>query len=372
VLAGWVLAGGCAPTVFDRPFPIAAIELPRDDAGHPAPIEWWYYVGHLDTEDGRRLGFELTFFKAYVPPALRLGEVLPLSWLIEKGHVAHAAISDLTAGSFVMEQRSDLGLLAGHASLDALDVAVGDWRTVHADDGVSHAISFAVAGRWLDLVLTPVKPATLHGEPPGIQTMGPAGVSHYVSYTRMEAQGTLREDCAWRGCAEVAVTGSAWHDHQWGDFRVDAVAGWDWFALQFGDGADLMLYLIREPDGGYGAAAGSYVTARGRSVPLSAHEFAVLPTGATWASPATGAVYPAGWRVLVPAFGVDVTVAPLLADQEFDGRPTTGIVYWEGAVGVAGSHPGLGYVELTNYDRHPIGRGGRVPGHDPSGFGGPP
>jgi predicted secreted hydrolase len=61
------------------------------------------------------------------------------------------------------------------------------------------------------------------------------------------------------------------------------------------------------------------------------------PSGATWTSPDTGAVYPAGWRVVVPAYGVDVHVAPRIADQEMDTRATT-IVYWEGAVAVSGSH----------------------------------
>ena len=366
-----IAAGACAPTVFDRPYPATTVEVPRDDAAHPAPIEWWYYVGHLDAVDGRRLGFQLTFFRAHVPPVVRVGPV-PLYWLVEKGHVGHAAITDLDAATFAMAQRSDLDRWPGAASSDGLDVAVGDWRTVRADDGVSHAIRFAVAGRELELVLTPAKPAALHGDPPGVQPMGPGGISYYVSYTRMQVMGTLREDCGWRGCREVAVAGSAWHDHQWGDFRVDALAGWDWFALQLDDGAELMLYLIRGPDGGYLEAAGSYVTRQGRVVPLADGGFAVVPTGAAWGSAATGAVYPAGWRVIVPAFHLDVTVTPLVADQEMDTRATTGIVYWEGAVGVSGSHPGRGYVELTQYDRLPFGRDGAVPVHDPANFADPP
>jgi len=297
---------------------------------------------------------------------------VPLFWLIEKGHVGHAAITDLDAASFAMEQRSDLGRWLGAASADDLDVAVGGWRTVRADDGVSHAVRFTVAGRELDLVLSPGKPVALHGEPPGIQSMGPGGISHYVSYTRMQVTGTLRAACGWFGCSEVAVTGSAWHDHQWGDFRVDRMAGWDWFALQLADGADLMVYLLWGPDGGYLEAAGSYVTERGTVVPLSGSGFAVRPTGATWASPRTGAVYPAGWRVVVPAFHLDVMVTPLVDDQEMDTRATTGIVYWEGAVGVTGSHVGRGYVELTNYDRLPFGQGGAIPVHDPAGLVGLP
>lgn len=352
LLAALLLAG-CVPSVYDHPYPIGPVELPRDDAAHASPVEWWYWVGHVATADGRELAFQLTFFEAYAPPDVRvLG--IPANLLLEKGLVAHAAAADLNAGRHGMAQRFD-AYYEGAASAERLDVAVGGWRATRADDGVSHALAFAVDGFAFDLVLTPIKPASLHGDPPGIQSMGPGGVSYYVSHTRMDVRGSVRGRCAWsRACPAQPVVGAAWFDHQWGDFRIDRFAGWDWFALQLDDGADVMLYLIRDASGGYVAAAGSYVTADGRTLPLAADAFAIVPTGATWSSPATGAVYPAGWRVSVPAQGVDVVVTPRVADQEMDTRATTRIVYWEGAVAVVGSHGGRGFVELTNYDRVPF------------------
>jgi len=341
------------PSVYDEPFPVVAVELPRDDAGHPAPIEWWYWVGHLEDADGRRLAFQLTFFKAYAPPQLRiLG--LPANLWFEKGHVAHAAVVDLDAGEHVMRQRIDF-FYEADASYADLDVFVGpSWGAMRADDGVGHALRATVGGYQLDLVATPVKPAALHGDPPGIQSMGAGGVSYYTAHTRMAVTGTVRGPCLMpAACRAVPATGQAWFDHQWGDFRIDRFAGWDWFALQLDDGADVMLYLIRGFDGGIASAAGSYVAADGRVVALGPEDFELRATGPTWTSPRTGATYPAAWRVTVPAFGVDVEVTPMVADQEMDTRATTGIVYWEGAVAVRGSHGGVGFVELTNYDRAP-------------------
>jgi predicted secreted hydrolase len=353
LLLAAVALAGCVPSVYDRPYPVTPVELPRDDASHPAPIEWWYWVGHLETADGRELAFQLTFFEAYAPPELRLAGI-PSNLLFEKGIVAHAAAADLDAGRHGMAQRFD-AYYGGEAATDRLDVFVGDWRATRADDGVSHALAFTVDGYAFDLVLTPTKPASLHGDPPGIQSMGPGGVSYYVSHTRMDVRGEVRGRCAFPiACAPQAVVGEAWFDHQWGDFRVDRFVGWDWFALQLDDGAEVMLYLIRDETGGYVVAEGSYVTADGRTLGLAAEDFAIESTGATWTSPDTGAIYPAGWRVLVPAHGVDVRVAPRLADQEMDTRATTTIVYWEGAVAVTGSHAGRGFVELTNYDRVPF------------------
>ena len=64
----------------------------------------------------------------------------------------------------------------------------------------------------------------------------------------------------------------------------------------------------------------------------------------------SGATYPAGWRFQIPAEGLDLTITPLLADQEL--RLST--TYWEGAVeahGTVGEAPvsARGFVELTGY-----------------------
>ena len=42
----------------------APLVLPADHASHPDyRIEWWYYTGNLDATDGRRFGYQLTFFR---------------------------------------------------------------------------------------------------------------------------------------------------------------------------------------------------------------------------------------------------------------------------------------------------------------------
>ncbi len=351
------LLSGCLPSVYSRPYPVTPVELPRDDAAHAAPIEWWYYTGHLKDEAGRDYGFELTFFKAYTPPQIKLLGFLPLYGFIERGYVAHVAVTDLTGGTFVRDQRADFWGYRADASLRKFEVYLGDWRAERAADGVGHHVRASAGGYEFDLVLKPTKPAALHGDPPGIQSMGPGGTSYYVSYTRMDVSGTLSRGCGLLGCRHRSnVTGQAWSDHQWGDFDVSSYAGWDWFSVQFEDDTELMLYLIREPSGKYVAQAGSFITADGRTLSLEAEDFEVEPTGETWTSEETGAVYPAAWRVRVPGEGINVTVTPALLEQEMNTRATTGIVYWEGAVEVAGSKGGVGYVELTNYDLYPYGQ----------------
>ena len=73
-----------------------------------------------------------------------------------------------------------------------------------------------------------------------------------------------------------------------------------------------------------------------------------------WRSPATGADYPAGWRVTLPADGLTIDLTPTVADQELDTRATTSVVYWEGSQRVVATRDGRpvggeAYVELTGY-----------------------
>jgi len=73
-----------------------------------------------------------------------------------------------------------------------------------------------------------------------------------------------------------------------------------------------------------------------------------------WTSPATGATYPAGWRLTIPGEGLAIDLHPTVADQELDTRASTGVVYWEGSQVVSATRGatrlgGEGYVELTGY-----------------------
>ena len=99
---------------------------------------------------------------------------------------------------------------------------------------------------------------------------------------------------------------------------------------------------------------GTIIDAAGVTRHLEAHEFA-LDTTASWESPHSGATYPSGWIIHVPGDELTMHVQPLLEDQELDTRLSTGVIYWEGAVGVSdqGKRTGHGYVELTGYARSP-------------------
>ena len=65
--------------------------FPRDHASHPDyKIEWWYYTGNVKAKDGRRFGYQVTFFRVGIDPA----PTNPSKWAVRDLFMTHLAISD--------------------------------------------------------------------------------------------------------------------------------------------------------------------------------------------------------------------------------------------------------------------------------------
>jgi predicted secreted hydrolase len=201
----------------------------------------------------------------------------------------------------------------------------------------------------IDLVLQATKPPIPHGDE-GYSPKGPepGQASQYYSYTRMSTQGTLRI-----GDTVRAVSGLSWMDHEWSTSALgEHQVGWDWFSFQLADGGDLMLFQLRDDQGGIDPfSSGTHVGPSGEIIRLDADDFEVQALE-LWRSAASGATYPAQWRVAIPSLGMRFIVEPLVKDQEL----RLSYTYWEGAVSVRADVPGApivgyGYVELTGYAR---------------------
>ncbi len=330
--------------------------FPRDHAAHDGfASEWWYYTGHLRAADGRRFGYELTFFRVGMRPGATVQHRGASRWHGNELYPAHFALTDAQGGAFYYAERFARDALgAGFASTQRLEVRAAGWTLTGPAPFRLHAaadLGAALGDVALDLTETAEKPPAVHGHD-GISRKGDCAfcASHYYSLTRLRTAGTLVVHGA-----RLAVTGLSWMDHEFGsDELLPNQRGWDWFSIQLDDRRDVMLYLLRRRDGSIvPESSGSLVDRRGGVTYLSRSAFSVEAAG-TWTSPHTTAVYPSGWRVRVPAAGIDLTLAPVLADQELAGL-TGGVTYWEGAVDVrdpaSARSLGTGYVELTGYAR---------------------
>lgn len=337
---------------FERAATWRPLEFPRDHASHPEyRTEWWYFTGVLEADDGRTFGFQATWFRTGLE---RNGAERRSRLATRDLMFFHGAITDVSSKSFAHESVASRAASswAGAATED-LRVHVFDRTLARRPDG-SWEVAFTVEGRRVELVLTAQRPPLLHGVEPGLSQKGPVRgqASYYYSFPRMRAEGTLELE---PGGSRVAVRGRSWFDQEFGSNQLaDDQIGWDWFSVALSDGSDLMLYVIRRDDGTIEPASSGTLRRPDGSrahLPLEAFTIEVLER---WRSAASGATYPSRWRIRIPDHAIDLTVTPLVADQELRTQGTTGVTYWEGLSQFRGDANGVavtgrGYIELVGY-----------------------
>jgi len=309
---------------------IGPVELPSDDAFLPSQdVQWWYWTGHLESEEGRRFGFEVVFFSFD-------------SFLVMRDQLTQVAITDVEDDSFHFAEHLKFHLPSRTANRFELAAGRGDIITAVGDDRVDRLHS-EVDGYVLDLELEASKPAALHyGGDAHPYRFG--GYTYYYSRVSMKTRGTISI-----GGKTYKVSGSSWFDRQYGELFQAIVKGWQWFAIELDDSRQIMLYDI------LGKAnrverSGSITDADGNTRPILGHQFQVEVLG-HWKSPHTGCVYPSGWRVTVE--GETFEVQPMVKDQELRAQHGfwPGPEYWEGAASVGGDSAGKAYVELNGFCR---------------------
>lgn len=353
-------ATGAAPVVtgYAEALAPASLRFPQDRGPHPDyRQEWWYLTGNLDGADGERFGFELTIFRFALAPEIPqpneagTGRVEEGSlWRTRQIYLGHFAVTDVARRRFryaVKLARGALGLAGSQA--DPFRVWVGPWQFAQSSASTADtAWRLQAAGRGYALTLTarPLLSPVLNGDR-GLsrKSAEPGNATYYYSIPRVSVGGTLVRDGR-----PVQVHGLAWLDREWGSGSLGPrESGWDWFGLQLGDGSCLMFYSLRDRDGAEDPySAGTWVDPDGSTRSLSRTDVRIQVLG-YWTD-AAGARYPARWRVVMPAAGLDITVHPVLADQELVTSPR----YWEGAVDASGTRAGhavagRGYVELVGY-----------------------
>ncbi len=328
-------------------------DFPRDHFEHPAfPMEWWYYTGNLADSNGRRFGYELTFFRA----ALGSKAAAQSAWDLRQIYVAHFVLTDIQGQRLIRRERANRSGpgLAG-ASAETGTIWNGNW-SVEFEPGAGPMPAQKLQA-WdesaaLEILLEPTKPHVLHGQDGISRKGGEEGqASHYISFTRMRTSGSLTI-----GDSVHAVQGLSWMDHEFfGESMAAGLVGWDWLSIQLEDRTDLMIAGIRLADGRYSPYShGTLVHPDGRTMHLASTDIQLVP-GRTWQSAETGAEYPVEWTLRVNRVGLRLAVRPLHDAQEIVSHAAKMPTYWEGPVSYEGSRAGRpvtgsGYLEMTGYD----------------------
>ncbi|MER3424327.1 MAG: carotenoid 1,2-hydratase, partial [Nitrospiraceae bacterium] len=221
--------------------------FPSDHGSHDEfRTEWWYYTGHLTAENGRRFGYQVTFFRRGIADERVRNN--PSRWAIRQLYLAHAALSDRSAQRFLFAEKvSRAGLGKAGAESERLHVWIDRWAVEASTPVHDRQHLRASAEKFsLDLTLKAEKPPIVHGEG-GVSRKGEGygQASHYYSLTRLATTGTVVIDGT-----RLAVTGTSWMDHEFGSGDLgDNQVGWDWFSIQLHNQTELMLYRLRRADG---------------------------------------------------------------------------------------------------------------------------
>jgi len=315
---------------FAQPQPGTKLQFPADHGAHPTyRIEWWYVTANLTGPDGTPYGLQWTLFRSALAPRDGQGWQTPQLWM------GHAAVTTPKA-QYVAEHLARGGVGQAGVQAEPFSAWIDDWALQGPDFDRLHMSGSGTEFAY-DVGLTATGPLVLHGQNGYSVKSGSGQASYYYSQPFFKLSGTLTLPEG-----NIPVTGTAWLDHEWSSQPLSQdQTGWDWFSLSFDTGDKLMGFVLR---GTSDYTAATWINADGTATPL--------PAGAFTATPVTrqtiaGHTVPVIWHVALPDHGIDVTVKALNPDAWM----ATTVPYWEGPVTVSGSQNGVGYLEMTGYDK---------------------
>jgi predicted secreted hydrolase len=325
-------AGGFAPVVAGKTF-----SFPSDHGPHPDfRIEWWYVTANLADASGAAYGAQWTLFRqAMAPSSEREGWANLQLWM---GHAAvTSAVTHRFGETFARGGVGQAGVVAEPFSawIDAWEMRGSDQTNAMSISPLELRASGADFSYALHL--TADRPLILQGDGGYSKKSEREQASYYYSQPFLRAAGRIAIDGK-----PIDVSGQAWMDREWSSQPLASnQTGWDWFALHFATGERLMLYRMRQTDGHH-YASGNWILPDGKARQIASADIDMVPRPPIEIK---GHRLPVAWHVAIPSLGLSIECAPL-NERSWMG---TGFSYWEGPISFAGSHSGVGYLEMTGY-----------------------
>jgi predicted secreted hydrolase len=311
--------------------------FPADHGPHPEfRVEWWYVTANLRDSRGAAYGAQWTLFRQAARPGAALE-----GWANQQLWMGHAAVTRAdTHRASETFARGGVGQAGVEATPFQAFIDAWQMRSLDAfDDGriAPLELKASAADFGYALRLDADRPLVLQGDAGYSRKSERGQASYYYSQPFFKAAGSVTIDDK-----PIDVTGQAWMDREWSSQPLASdQTGWDWFSLHLDSGEKLMLYRLRERNG-QSNLFGNFIAPEGRSVEIAAADNSITPTALT---DIEGRKVPTAWRVVIPAHGLALETTPLNARSWMG----TSFAYWEGPITFAGSHSGVGYLELTGY-----------------------
>jgi predicted secreted hydrolase len=315
-------------------------DFPSDHGPHnDFRIEWWYITANLTSADGERLGVQWTLFRNALPRATP-DQGDDQGWSNRNLWMGHAAVTAADQ-HYAAERYARGGVGQAGVTQPPFAAWIDDWSLRSAPGAADPLAEMHVQAQGPQfsyrLHLTSRRPLVLQGQQGFSQKSEQGQASYYYSQPFFQADGsvTINE-------TTYAVTGTAWLDREWSSQPLTAnQTGWDWFSVHLENGAQLMLYRMRQQQGAP-YLTGTWINADGSTEPLASEDIVLAPTHTTRVQ---GHDMPTRWQVTIPGKGVDISTQALNPTAWMDLR----IPYWEGPITLTGTHKGVGYLEMTGY-----------------------
>jgi predicted secreted hydrolase len=346
---------GSATTTIETKSGQALYTLPRDHRWHGGPFyetqeywEWHYWTAFVsDVESGEEWGLFYTTMRNAFNPAT--GEPGVLNYLSLTNFAtqtfypsSRVAVAGGQVAGFPDDTTSDDDFAFG---IDSGDGLVLHERYYAGDERWGFRMSSSAIGDRpalaIDVELLLQEPGYLPTTPTGVEEEGYSrdglynpetmyGLSYYYYAPTMALTGTITA-----GAETHQVTGSAWLEHQWGNYSTaDPEAyRWRWGSVRFDDGGGInWRQWERGPDNEpvYHLNHFAIHTADGRVSYGHGRDF-TYEVLETWVSPRTGHQF--GLYALLHTPLGTFHVSPIVPDQEIEIAGLTEPL-WEGALEV--------------------------------------
>ena len=313
-----------APSAVQVAVAVSAVAIPQFLPAEAPPravaFERWRYAGFLKSAAGEVFSFHASASSGSAAG----GKVIYRAALLQHGSGKQTSEQAVVAVGGSGESASGFALVTP------------GWRL--SGESGRHSLSISGKEMALALILDDAAPAM---ELPVLGAPALSGRLQHVARPRMRAEGSVTV-----AGTSVSVSGEVWFDRQWGDLDLSA-AQVATFSLLLDDGAALQLCLV-EGQGGKPLLRSAVLLKDGGVMPLDETAIRVV-AASTWRSPSSGVVYPMDWQLSLPGLGMNVRLQPVIRHSQFNARASGGNVFWLGAVSLAGSPGGVGFVEMTGY-----------------------
>jgi predicted secreted hydrolase len=314
-----------------------SLEFPRDHGPHSEfRIEWWYLTANLQDKSGAPYGAQWTLFRQAMIPG-----VLDSGWDSRQIWMGHAAVTSVNSHRFA-ERFARGGVGQAGVEANPFRAWIDSWE-MRGDDAFAAAtvspLNVSAVGPEfeLSLELNSGRPLVLQGDAGYSKKSERGQASYYFSQPFFAASGRVAIDGK-----SMDVSGQAWMDREWSSQPLASdQTGWDWFSLHLDSGAKVMVFRLRQRDGG-NYFAGNWISADGRSTQLLPESIAMTQTALT---DVEGRKVPTSWNIAIAGRDFRIDTVPLNPRSWMGTR----FAYWEGPVTFQGSHKGVGYLEMTGY-----------------------